>query len=431
MRLNLSRSGIGASVGVKGLRFGVGPRGSRLTVGGRRVSLSSGRSRRSSGSETGMGCLVALAGLFGLVVLTVVIEFLMTPVPWIMAGVAGVVVGCVKLVRLFRHQRAQAKYLLALAALANDARNADAQLVALESVPREADICMLIAACALNRNDVPKAIIWVGRAGQQVHSAGRLSGGGWLRFAYLSDPLYFSADALPEEVVQLLLAHLLVCAGQYERALASFRADPASPRYALGVSILAAAQLAQGQHELALSGLHSALVSDGLSEELACTLRRLLARAYGERGHAAYAFEHYDWLAKRGHADAIEWVREFSLEQARQQRLARDAEEQTLLEDALARLERAKGPAGRRRAVERGLEKIVDPARREQLLVAGSTREVEAVLTKVRKLKTTKAKRRHLLAALEKLRTDDVSDALQVAEFQLIERELASLEAVR
>ncbi len=33
LRLNLSRSGIGASVGMKGFRIGVGPRGGRITAG--------------------------------------------------------------------------------------------------------------------------------------------------------------------------------------------------------------------------------------------------------------------------------------------------------------------------------------------------------------------------------------------------------------
>jgi hypothetical protein len=33
MRFNLSKSGVGASIGIKGLRFGTGPRGNYIHIG--------------------------------------------------------------------------------------------------------------------------------------------------------------------------------------------------------------------------------------------------------------------------------------------------------------------------------------------------------------------------------------------------------------
>ncbi len=59
LRFNLSKSGVGLSVGVTGLRFGVGPRG-RYVHAGRggvyyRKTLPSGKQRRSSGRAAGAG----------------------------------------------------------------------------------------------------------------------------------------------------------------------------------------------------------------------------------------------------------------------------------------------------------------------------------------------------------------------------------------
>lgn len=58
VRLNLSRSGIGASAGIKGFRVGVGPRGGRITasIPGTGISYQSGfgtkKSRRRARSST-------------------------------------------------------------------------------------------------------------------------------------------------------------------------------------------------------------------------------------------------------------------------------------------------------------------------------------------------------------------------------------------
>jgi hypothetical protein len=55
LRINLSKSGLGGSVGVKGLRVGTGPRGRYLHAGREglyfRQSIGSSRTRTEDGSE--------------------------------------------------------------------------------------------------------------------------------------------------------------------------------------------------------------------------------------------------------------------------------------------------------------------------------------------------------------------------------------------
>lgn len=75
-RINLSKSGIGLSTGVKGLRYSVGPRGSYVTVGRRgvyyRKKISSSRGSKSSSASGALGIIVLLLATF---VLAIVVKY--------------------------------------------------------------------------------------------------------------------------------------------------------------------------------------------------------------------------------------------------------------------------------------------------------------------------------------------------------------------
>jgi hypothetical protein len=105
--------------------------------------------------------------------------------------------------------------------------------------------------------------------------------------------------------------------------------------------------------------------------------------------------------------------------------LARDRK---VFEITLVKIEAAKGPAGRRAALQAGLDGIDQQDTRERLLVVASTIEVQAVLDKVDGLKTAAAKRRHLTAALEAIRADEVPDDLQVRQIEWLESALKELD---
>jgi type II secretory pathway pseudopilin PulG len=72
LRLNLSKSGVGASLGVRGARIGVGPRGARLNVGipgtgigwEQRASLAAANQRAVTNTPTS-GMSPSTAGCFG------------------------------------------------------------------------------------------------------------------------------------------------------------------------------------------------------------------------------------------------------------------------------------------------------------------------------------------------------------------------------
>ncbi|MDI1476410.1 hypothetical protein [Polyangium sp. y55x31] len=105
-----------------------------------------------------------------------------------------------------------------------------------------------------------------------------------------------------------------------------------------------------------------------------------------------------------------------------------EAEEENAFRRTVIKMEAARGPAGRRSALEAGLREITSPQKRERLLVEASRIEVEAVLDKVDGLKTAAAKKRNLQTALEALRNDDVPDELQAKQIQWLEDALAELD---
>lgn len=113
----------------------------------------------------------------------------------------------------------------------------------------------------------------------------------------------------------------------------------------------------------------------------------------------------------------------------RDARLRRDADEreQAAVERATAKISSAKTSVGRRSALQTGLDAVVTPALRQQLLLVAARAEVDGVLAKAASLKTAKAKRRHLEEALVALRADDVPDDLQANEIVLLEESLAEI----
>lgn len=94
----------------------------------------------------------------------------------------------------------------------------------------------------------------------------------------------------------------------------------------------------------------------------------------------------------------------------------------------VSRLESQRGPASRRAVLSEALRASGTEEDRQLLLLEASRIEVDAVLAKVDALKTPGAKRRHLQAALEELRSDAVSDDLQLQQIQWLEEALSESE---
>ena len=99
-----------------------------------------------------------------------------------------------------------------------------------------------------------------------------------------------------------------------------------------------------------------------------------------------------------------------------------------LVADAVQKIEAAKGPAGRRAALNAALEQLSDESGRAELMLEASRVEVTAVLDKVDGLKTKAAKKRNLEAALDALRIDGVPDHLQQQQAAWLQEALAALE---
>jgi hypothetical protein len=180
-----------------------------------------------------------------------------------------------------------------------------------------------------------------------------------------------------------------------------------------------------GYHGVAATELRRALELP-MDAETASALRYKLAVTLEDAGTPLQAAQEYEALGDYQDAPARRQAIRIEAEARRQQALR--AQEEMVLHQALAKLETAKGPAGRRSAVRGGLERLSIQELRDQLLLEASRIEVEAVLDKVDGLKTAAAKGRHLLAALESLRTDEIPDELQVQQIRWIEEALAALE---
>ncbi|WP_438029781.1 hypothetical protein [Sorangium sp. So ce233] len=214
--------------------------------------------------------------------------------------------------------------------------------------------------------------------------------------------------------------------------------EEAQRREALKNAVAHAEKLrAGGHHGVAATELRRAL-GLAMDEETARALRYTLAVTLEDAGSTTQAAAEYESLgdyqdaaARREAIRVQELARQQATrveEEARRQRALR-AQEQATLDQALAKLEAARGPAGRRSAVRAGLDRLTLQDLRDQLLLEASRIEVDAVLEKVDGLRTAAAKRRHLLAALEALRADDIPDDLQAQQIRWLEEALAALEA--
>ena len=104
------------------------------------------------------------------------------------------------------------------------------------------------------------------------------------------------------------------------------------------------------------------------------------------------------------------------------------AADDRIVREALEKIEKAKGAAARRNALDAALARISAPGERNRLLKEASRIEVHAVLDKVDSLKSTAAKRRHIEAALSQIRADSVPDELQAEEIVWLENALRELD---
>jgi hypothetical protein len=117
-----------------------------------------------------------------------------------------------------------------------------------------------------------------------------------------------------------------------------------------------------------------------------------------------------------------------AIEHERVRIAAEVAHDNDAYQKSLSRLDAAKGPAGRRSALEAGLRLLRQAHMREQLMLEASRIEVSAALAKAEGLKSTAAKLRTLSEALEALRNDAVPDYLQLDLIGSLEAAIARIE---
>ncbi|WP_437338443.1 hypothetical protein [Sorangium sp. So ce394] len=409
-----------------------------------------------------LAVIVALAGVIALVLFAIV-TILMIPSVWLFLGVGGVVYAIYRVVRLIWRERLKVLFFDTVAALHASNGQAAALLRALEHRGRhEADAWLLVAADAASRARHQDALAALERADARASSIGRLSSGMALAFPGLPAPLSFRPEGGGAGSVAVALAQMRVLAGDPRKALDVLELSTSEPAYPLGMCVLADAHIALGEIEQATTALRQATDAPSCAPELSHRLRYKLARLLEEHESRSAALREYKTLvAQGGHEDAAERLEALRAEikqerrreeearrrqeeaqrieeearqqairveeQARRERALR-AREQEMLEQALTKLDAAKGPAGRRSAVRAGLDRITLPELRDQLLLEASRIEVDAVLEKVDGLKTAAAKRRHLLAALEALRADEIPDELQAQQIRWLDEALAALE---
>ncbi|MDB4953678.1 MAG: hypothetical protein JWO36_1247 [Myxococcales bacterium] len=93
----------------------------------------------------------------------------------------------------------------------------------------------------------------------------------------------------------------------------------------------------------------------------------------------------------------------------------------------ITRIEGHKGRVERRNALQRALEIVVEPQDRKDLITASSRLELAPVLDKLAAIASPVARRRHLQAAIEQIRADNIPDDLQDAELRDLEARLSAL----
>ena len=95
----------------------------------------------------------------------------------------------------------------------------------------------------------------------------------------------------------------------------------------------------------------------------------------------------------------------------------------------LMKLESLKGTASRRATLDLALKAVHSDEVKQRLRFEAARIEVMAVLDKVDDLKTESAKKRHLMLALEEIRSDGLDDATQLKLIEMLEAALRDVEA--
>jgi hypothetical protein len=117
-----------------------------------------------------------------------------------------------------------------------------------------------------------------------------------------------------------------------------------------------------------------------------------------------------------------------ALERERARIEAEVAHDNEAYERCIARMDAAKGPAGRKGALEAGLRSLRQEHMRDRLMLEASRIEVAAALAKAEGLKSPEAKLRTLSEALEAIRNDAVPDHLQLDLIRSLEAAIATIE---
>lgn len=125
---------------------------------------------------------------------------------------------------------------------------------------------------------------------------------------------------------------------------------------------------------------------------------------------------------------AAEEAERKAIERERVRIAAEVAHDNDVYQTCIARIDAAKGPAGRRSAVEAGLRSLRQDHMREQLKLEASRIEVSAAIAKAEGLKSPSAKLRTLSEALDAVRNDAIPDHLQLEQIRSLEAAIAKIE---
>ena len=117
-----------------------------------------------------------------------------------------------------------------------------------------------------------------------------------------------------------------------------------------------------------------------------------------------------------------------AMERERVRIAAEVAHDNEVYEKCVARIDAAKGLAGRRQALEAGLRALRQEHMRGQLMLQASRIDVAAALAKAEALKSGAAKLRTLSEALAAVRSDAVPDHLQLELIRSLEAAIAKIE---
>ena len=126
--------------------------------------------------------------------------------------------------------------------------------------------------------------------------------------------------------------------------------------------------------------------------------------------------------------EAAEEAQRNAIERERARIAAEVAHDNEAFTKCVARMEAAKGPAGRRQALEGGLRALRQNHMREQLMLHASRVEVSVALAKAEGLKSPAAKLRALNEALQAVHNDAVPDHLQLELIRSLEAAIAKIE---